>query len=129
MSGIRNKAINSTVSYLDSVVKVGFAEPVDGLVFRMLINFVDKKVFSKMSEEDCDTLSTAMENIFDDDIVTIDELEDEAGNISNILSAYIETPMVDNTPEENAIIEGILLVIISSVDAIIEKFKKKDAVK
>jgi hypothetical protein len=126
MAGIRKDAIDVTVDYLDDKIKAGIAEPIDGLGIRLLLNFANDKLFSKMPEEDCEILSDSMVNIFDDNEVTVEELEEEAANISTILSGYIKIPLVDNTPEENAIIEGVLIVIIKSIEALVEKVKAKN---
>lgn len=126
MAGIRKDAIDVTVDYLDDKIKAGIAEPIDGLGIRLVLNFANDKLFSKMPEADCEILSDSMVNIFDDNEVSVEELEEEAANLSSILANYIKVPMVDNTPEENAIIEGILIIIIKSVEALIDNIKNKE---
>ncbi|MFA7683034.1 MAG: hypothetical protein WCX94_02705 [Candidatus Dojkabacteria bacterium] len=127
MANFSNDAMDSMVSYLDHVVKAGIAEPIDGLVFRFILKFIDSKLISKLPEEDVVQLNQSIVNIFDDNVITVDELETEVTTLSLILSKYIKTPLVDNTPEESAIIEGVLLIIIKSVELIIEKAKSSKA--
>lgn len=126
MSGLTNTAISTTGGYLDHVIKAGILEVVDGIAINMLLNFVNNKFFSKLPEEDCIIISDALVNIFDDNVVTIDELEEETANISTIIAKYVNTPMVDNTPEEMALIEGVLMIIIKSAEVLIAKMKAKE---
>lgn len=125
MAGISKHAIDEMVSYLDFKIKAGVAEPVDGLLIRLALNFVNSKLFSKIPDEDCEVLSASLINIFDDNKVEVYELEEEVSNIAALLAKYIKTPIVDNTPEESAIIEGILIVIIRSMETLIENIKAK----
>jgi len=125
MAGLKRDAISVTADYIDDKIKAGIAEPVDGLLIKAGLNFVDNKLFSKLPQEDCDIISDSMINIFDDNEVTVEELEEESANLSVLLAGYIKTPIVDNTPEENAIIEGVLITVIRSVEALIESIKNK----